>query len=122
MKVWKASTARTSQKIALSSAHQSVPCFFFESASAISVAGAAVSFGWSVIGNAGSLLLVLLTQGSSSGDGSDDDECLGEGMVVGHRLMNLREVALRRHRVKPCAGAAGQFERRRARSHVDHAD
>ena len=50
MKLWKASTARISQKIAFISAHQSVPCFFAAGASG-RASGVSV--------NAGSLLLTL---------------------------------------------------------------
>jgi hypothetical protein len=59
MKLWKARTARISQKMALSSPHQSVPSFF--AAGAASGAGLAAS-GVSV--NAGSLLLTLGSYGN----------------------------------------------------------
>jgi hypothetical protein len=55
MKLWKARTARISQKIAFSSAHQSVPCSCFAAGAGVPVSGVSVM--------AGSLLLTLHSLG-----------------------------------------------------------
>ena len=118
MKLWKASTARISQKIALISPHQSVPFFAGFGAAplarrrgrsrrsacrplrAVAVAQAVAPRAWRS----------MMTNACANGWSS----------VIVRWIM--RGVARRGQRVKPLLGAAGERQRRLRPRQVDHAD
>ena len=101
MKLWKASTASSTQSRPLISRHKADPCRLrLVARRRAHRAGASVTS----VGQSG----LQLARGQ-------DDEGLRPGMVVGHRQMNIDGVAVGRKGVKPRPGAAGQRRGRLAR-------
>src|SRR5262245_9181679 len=99
MKLWKASTARSTQSSPLISRHRAEPWSgsFFSSVAG----GGASSAGTSGTVSVNRLRLQLA--------GGQDDKGLRPGMIVGHRQMYVDGVAFRRKGVKPRLRSAGEL-------------
>ena len=109
MKLWKPSTASSSQNSPFISAQNAASLLGLVAGEAAGVSGVWISGVSSVI-----ISVVKICLASNYCSCFDNHKGLRPRVIVGKRQMNMRFIPAWNHRVEPCFCAAGQRERWRA--------